>query len=266
MRNRFFQNFEKCEPQRRLLLTVDDDGAADDAGGDTGGEPPPAKPKGVVTMPQEALTERLDRARKSGLSDAMKLLGVKDASELQALAERLKAKDEEPEPEDKPAKKPAQGASDEELKRLRQAAKDADKRAKDAEDRQRDALESLETERRLERAALRAGISDTEYALTLVKRHVSGLDEKQAAKFDASKYFADLAKSKPHLCEPDEKPADTGTGGNGADDEPNPEKGAGKNGAPTQKKPALGASAFNAMKGTKAEMAARLQQLRSGGK
>jgi hypothetical protein len=241
--------FEKFNPEMRLRLTAEgDDGTG--AGGDSGGD----KPKGgeVISLPKEAFNDRLTRAGKAANAKLLEELGVSSLDELRG---RLKPADDD-DGERKPAKpKTVDHAA--EATRLKRELEQATKRHEQER-------EELQLRNTLEREALKAGITDTDYALTLANREVKGLDEKKLSKWSPAEYFRALAKSKPHLCEqaaPEKEPATTGTNGDDGDDRPDPERGAGRNGAPPAGKKSNGA-AFNALTATKADMQARLNALR----
>ena len=241
--------FERTNPEMRLRLTAEgDDGTG--TGGDSGSDK--AKGGEVISLPKEAFNDRLTRAGKAAQAKMLEELGVSSLDELKG---RLKPQDDD-DGERKPAKRtPVDHAA--EAARLKRELDQATKR----HEQEREELQLRST---LEREALKAGITDVDYALTLANREVKGLDEKKLAKWSPAEYFRGLAKSKPHLCEKDEpkaEPANTGTGGDDGDDRPDGERGAGRNGAPPPGKKTNGPG-FNAATATKAEVAARLAALR----
>jgi len=245
--NRFFHKFN---PEMRLRLTAEGD---DTTGGGSGDD----KPKGeVVTLPKDAFNERLARAGKTAQAKLLEELGVGSLDELKG---RLKPQDGDDDGERKPKRQPAVVDHAAEAAKLKREL-EAERKMREQE------REEMQLKNTLEREALKAGITDVDYALTLANREVKTLDEKKLAKWSPSEYFRALAKSKPHLCEKEEAddtkdPANTGTNGDAGDERPDGERGAGRNGAPPPGKKTNGA-AFNAATATKAEVAARLAALR----
>ena len=81
---------------------------------------------------------------------------------------------------------------------------------------QRD-LEKGNVERQLERAAIKAGVRDVDYSITLLKRRIKGKTAEELQNFDEAKYFSEeLRSSHPYLYEAEVEPATTGPSGNAA--------------------------------------------------
>jgi len=253
IRSKFF-DIQHSEPTG--VASIDD--GAGDAGGDTGSNDKPPKTNeakepeeddagpSTVTLGRKAFNDRIDRAKRAGRTELLRMFGVDTDEELADLAERLKG--DKPKPEPKQEQKAGSG----DVEAIRRQYEAQLKRA----DKQREAeVEAVRTQARLERMAERAGIADEEieYAIERLKRHVTGLSEKQADKFDAAAWFADLVEKHPTLKTTQDKPATTGTGGAA-------EGKAGKAGPPAPKDPK--GPTFNAMSATSKEVAQRLAELR----
>lgn len=70
----------------------------------------------------------------------------------------------------------------------------------------------LTVEADLRVAAVRAGVTDVDYSLQLLRRDMGGKRGKDLDGFEPSKFFAGLKKSHPILFSPQEEPASTGNG------------------------------------------------------
>jgi len=79
--------------------------------------------------------------------------------------------------------------------------------------RARSDLKDAGTEMEIRTEALRAGVTDPDYAVQLVRKHIKGKSDAELQSFDASKFFDGLKESKPHLFAIVEMPANTGPGG-----------------------------------------------------
>lgn len=106
----------------------------------------------------------------------------------------------------------------------------AERKAKEAQS-ERDAESARFS---LERSAWGKGIRDTDYAITLLTRHVENLSDEELGKFDEGTYFDGLRKTHAYLFGETVVPATTGVGGAGAPTPP-PADQAQRSGAAGQK-------------------------------
>lgn len=107
----------------------------------------------------------------------------------------------------------------EEVRRLNRARASEEKRRKDAERR----LSALEAEMSLRTAAVRAGVTDLDYALELLRRKISGKTADELKTFSEDDFFAkELRTSHPYLYGVTEQPANTSAGGNAPRETPKP--------------------------------------------
>lgn len=74
-------------------------------------------------------------------------------------------------------------------------------------------LEKQKTEQSLREMAMRAGVTDVDYAIHLFKGHLAGLTEDDIAKLDEQKWFEELRAKRPYLFSERVVPATTGTAG-----------------------------------------------------
>jgi len=207
----------------------------------------------LVSMPSTAIRALRSEARRKGKLDAegeslqrLKALGF-DSCDALAEAQKKPATPEppparEPIPARTPKDPKQMGATAdqklvkenarllEERKRLSRQRAATERRLKQAE-RERDALAA---EHSLKLAATKAGVSDVDYAVVLLKRSLTGKSAEELAAFDEGKFFGEeLRKSHPYLFGVESTPADTGANtreedkGGGA---PQP----GKNGRPAE--------------------------------
>lgn len=180
----------------------------------------------TYSVPHSAFETIKENARSKGRTEAeaaftakLESLGIKDVKTIDDAIARLKAaappKEEvsketppktESKKDDDAGKKTGDGAT---LKRLVEAERlaatektrreraeaDAAAATKGAEDK---AAESI-ARAKLEVVAVRAGVADSEYAITLLGRHVAALSEEDAAKFDPKSFFAGLRDTHPAL-------------------------------------------------------------------
>lgn len=114
---------------------------------------------------------------------------------------------------------------------MRRSALSAEKRAS----KERARANDLEMRMALERKAIRAGVSDIDYALFLLQQHVAGLTDEQVqamgGQFDEDKFFTELKTTRPYLFgEAQPRPATTGPA-NASPPAPAPAAVAGANGA-----------------------------------
>lgn len=87
--------------------------------------------------------------------------------------------------------------------------RDEQKRRRRAE-RERDAIQARSA---LERIAGRVGVKDTDYAITLYERHCQGKTEEELGKMDEEAFFSGLRKSHGYIFGETVVPATTGTAG-----------------------------------------------------
>lgn len=186
----------------------------------------------TYSVPHSAFETIKETARAKGRTEAeaafaakLESLGISDVKTIDDAIAKLKAaappketppKEDPPKVDSKKAdpkkddadagKKTGDGAT---LKRLvdaeKQAATEKAKReraeadaaaaVKAAEDRAAEATARA----KLEVVAVRAGVTDPEYAITLLGRHVATLSEEDAAKFDPKSFFTDLKDTHPVL-------------------------------------------------------------------
>lgn len=96
--------------------------------------------------------------------------------------------------------------ANDQVRKANKARANTDKRNKDLE-RQ---LRALEAETELKILAVRCGVKDVDYAISLIKRHTSSMTSDALEAFDEEKYFRDdLRKERPYLYGEEVRPADT---------------------------------------------------------
>lgn len=222
------------------------------------------------------LKKRIDRANNAYAKKLMDDLGVDSIEEAKALMARRAAAppaaadpapDPEPDADPDPAPaSPRRGRDNNEVRALRQKMakleKDLTAKGKKVDDnwsryqterRRRQELEqemaSNATERTLERAASKAGITRTDYALLNLRKHYAGLSKEDKAAFDETAYLEQIAKAEPWLCNTEVAPATTGAGNGAA--------------PPVPDKPPP-ADPFDATTASKEDVAAREAKLLSG--
>lgn len=119
------------------------------------------------------------------------------------------------------------------LEREKKAALDALRqanRARNHAERERRRLQqerdAAEAEHELRLAAVRAGVSDVDYAMHLLRSHCAGKSQEELAAFDENAYFAtEMRKTHPYLYKVEEQLADTSVtpaGGKGGNAPPKP--------------------------------------------
>lgn len=203
-------------------------------------QPPAAPPSGttptgngpkVLTIPSHRMKEIKQAERAKGQKDTLaaldaeaRKLGFENHEDLKRAAERSRQQPQT-------SARPAAGQPDrpdgqqqphgkngrrlravekenadlkEKLRATTRAASQAEKRTKQLE---RD-LDAKEAEAELRLAAVRAGVQDVDYAVTLVQRAMGGKTEEELDKFDESTYFStELRKTHPYLFETVVRPA-----------------------------------------------------------
>jgi hypothetical protein len=243
--------------------------------------PPP------LTIPVHAMKEIKAKAQQKGRAEAAEelarkfqpLLGLFGASSLdeledldleEVLAERLEARKKvaskpmEPE-EKKPVKpNPPQKVEDKAHKAMLQkqaAANRAAARAHRKAERLQAQLAASEAERDLREEAIRAGVQDVDYALTLLKRDLQRTckTDDDFAAYDTGEFFQQLRKGKPYLWQAETEPATTGVdtaaeGGNGGAPAPSGSNGSGSEDSSS-------ATPRDAMKASADEYQAMLREL-----
>lgn len=194
-----------------------------------------AKPTSkVVAMPTGALAEIKQKARARGralalveLNERARKAGFASLEDMEKAALRTKqrptgARTTTREEETVPAKPDAESAKH--PRYLKKLEKERDQllarsreqnRARAAEERRRKDAEkriaALEAEKALERAALRAGVTDVDYALELLRRKLNGKTAAELSSFDENTFFSgELRESHPYLYGVEERPASTG--------------------------------------------------------
>lgn len=99
----------------------------------------------------------------------------------------------------------------------RRLGRDKARREKEARELRRE-LDAKEAEMELKISAIQIGITDPDYALVLLKRHLSGRPSEELAAFNERSFFAGLRKTHPILFNEATAPANTGTGGSATED------------------------------------------------
>jgi hypothetical protein len=233
-------------------------------------------------MTSDQLKKRLDDQGRRAQEKLAKELGFASVEAMRASVAK-NAKKAAPAASAKPAGKPA--ASTEEVPPAAEApgGKSSKSSRKAEQFRQnwletrreakalREQLEAKEVEMKLREAAMRVGITDTDFALTLFDRHLSGLSEEQTTSFDERAFFEGLRAERPYLfantatpavpAAPPPKPsvaattgvtASSGSAGGSAPSPPSPA-------TVTQRQADVGK--FDATKAKPAEVQKRMQEL-----
>ncbi len=172
-------------------------------------------------------TKDIGKIRKDGerraRSAIAKTLGV-DPKDLDAKLAELAKKPATPTPPataakpTAPAKKPTASDDPETLRqqfeqlqrerdRATQAARHGDRRARQA----KAEAEKQVAVAQLQLKAALAGVADSEYAITLLQRHVATLTQEQVQALDEGAFFAGLRESHPHLFPSAERGVTTGS-------------------------------------------------------
>lgn len=196
---------------------------------------PPAKR--VVSMPSDSIAkirkEERDKGAKRALkemTDRAKALGFDSLEAMEKAATRPAPKHSRPQARPAapgttataapaataaaPASRAPSSTSQWERERIRlENERNAARRQTAlAEKKRREALstnDSLRAEMALREAALRAGVEDTEYALHLLRQHLGTLSPADMQSFDENGFFAGLKKTRPHLFNVQQQPANT---------------------------------------------------------
>lgn len=115
-------------------------------------------------------------------------------------------------------------------------------------------IEMVRVRAELERAAMKAGVQDVDYAVTLLERAINGKDSTALDRegFNEENFFAGLRASHPMLFGEQVRPLTTGTGGTPTPAAPTPTSVAGAAATATQ---------FDGMKASRADVSARLKKL-----
>lgn len=199
-------------------------------------EPTQQQPaKRVVSMPSDQIAkirkEERDKGAKRALkemTDRAKALGFDSLEAMERAAQRPAAKHV------RPVARPAASSSsptppatasppaasssgsnpraERERQRLENERNAARRQAALADKKRREAVreaDKMRAEMSLREAAISAGVSDTGYALHLLREHLTTLSAKDMQAFDEHAYFAGLKKSKPHLFNVQHQPANT---------------------------------------------------------
>lgn len=96
--------------------------------------------------------------------------------------------------------------ANEQVRKANKARANTDKRNKELERN----LRAMEAETELKILAVRCGVRDVDYAISLIKRHTSSMTPEALEAFDEEKYFReDLRKERPYLYGEEVRPADT---------------------------------------------------------
>lgn len=199
-------------------------------------QPAPTGPS-PLTIPVHAMKEIKAKAQQKGRAEAaeeltsklkplLQLFGASSLDELEgldlgeALATRLEArkkaasKPEEPE-EKKPVKPNPPQVDDKAHKAMMRKQADANRaaaRARRKAEKLQAQLAASEAERDLREEAIRAGVQDVDYALTLLKRDLQSRckTDDDFASYDTVGFFKGLRKDKPYLWQAETEPATTG--------------------------------------------------------
>lgn len=109
---------------------------------------------------------------------------------------------------------------------------EAERRTRLKEERRRKELEQVvnekEAEMVLRQEAVRAGVTDVDYVVSLIRRDLEGKPVEELKGFDESKYFESLRQTRPHLFNEVIRPANTGNGSGNHPTPPNPASVAGQ--------------------------------------
>lgn len=171
----------------------------------------------VITIPTNAMAKIKQDERERGKRNALKerdsearALGFKDYEDLKKFASNRG-----PKPAAKPAQKPnqlVQTAQPEQKvsrhtdQRIQQLQEDKRKalRARAQEEKRRKQVErqslEMQAEMELKMIAVRCGVKDVDYAVSLLKRQTSAMSREQLNSFDEDKYFQEtLRQTHPYL-------------------------------------------------------------------
>lgn len=188
-----------------------------------------AKDPAVVTMSSRTLADLKNKERAKGkrlamseLQERAKKAGFASFEEMERAAARARQSNARSEPDRQPVRtsngQPNKQDKrwDKEREQLLEQTRQLNRKHSTEEKRRKAAekkLESMEAEKLLERAAIRAGVQDVDYALELLRRKLKAMSPEDMAAFDETKFFKeDLRTSHPYLYGIQERPATTGPG------------------------------------------------------
>lgn len=185
--------------------------------------PPPQNPKRNVMHSPNAIKAIKDEERAKAernfqrrLDDEARQLGFKSHDDMkQAAADRRQQRQDPPPPQQQPTQQqPRTNArTDNRIAQLAEDRRKANKRAAQTEKRNRDLerdLAAKEVEWELKLIAVRQGVRDVDYAVTLIQRHTANMSPEELNAFDEEKYFRDdLRKERPYLYGEEVRPANT---------------------------------------------------------
>lgn len=196
--------------------------------------PPPAQAGGegkTVVIPTKAMakikSEERDKGRKAAqvqLEERARKAGFASAQEMEEFA--MKARRQQSQPQAPRAAAPAATTSTQAApidRNLRRAERDRDRaleevkkanRLRATEEKKRKEMErqlsSMQAEMELRTAAIKAGVQDVDYAISLLKRKVSGKTKEQIGVFDETAFFEkELRASHPYLYSVVDRPVST---------------------------------------------------------
>lgn len=182
----------------------------------------------VLNFTTTSINSLKQEQRRKGRDGLLKELGFSSADELKTLLDNAKKvlkangaqqpskpqsngnghgnKDRDRRPNGNGAQRPQNGRREEptggdadelreRLARLSREKAQSDRKAKNAA-LERDAVEARS---KLEVAAIRVGITEVDFAVELLRKHVQGLDDKQRNAFDENAWFKKLREEKPFL-------------------------------------------------------------------
>jgi len=179
-----------------------------------------------------------EKGRKEAINDFIAELGFASTDEAKAALQKLKAPANvanPPEPSTQNANngngktnvqpgksmravmRDVQKLRDENEQLRKQMQKEASKRKE-----LQSAIEAREAEMELRTIAVQTGITDVDYALQLLSKHLAGKEPAEWEKFDEGAFFGGLKSSHPYLFREVSRPATTGTGVGTAPASPNP--------------------------------------------
>jgi len=225
----------------------------------------PGKDGRIQVLSQSAFKrlkeESREKGRKDALSTVAKEAGFTTVEELQKALQGLKAPaqrtkgdldgDHPPEPKGKPDNRTSDRPDRRTMERWEREKQQLARERDDFREKLRyetrskkelqQALDAKEAEMNLRQSAVMKGITDVDYALRLLSRHLESHadDEKALKEFDEDKFFEGLRSTHPYLFKEVVRPATTGTGANGAPTPPKPGGVAGQGAPPDGKVDAM---------------------------
>ena len=191
--------------------------------------PPPAKDKGkkVVMHSPGAISAikaeeraKAERQLMKRLDDQARALGYRSHDDMMQQAARAKQQPppqrQQPNASTPPSQQPPNrdtrrvdqrvAQANDQVRKANKARANTDKRNKELER----SLRAMEAETELKILAVRCGVHDVDYAISLIKRHTASMSPEDLNKFDEEKYFReDLRKERPYLYGEEVRPADT---------------------------------------------------------